>query len=150
MRARVASLIPVNALDLFVLLFAVGMMANLYFTKVQPLSFSKNIIREEGMRFVEMEVAVDQKQIFEGFFPQVGNGVKDVYGGLQWEVLGIEPMPEGKKVRIKARLKQNADGHFHYGKYLVEQGKLITLTNPQYYFRGTILTFKLLDEPVPY
>lgn len=142
-----------NALDIFLILFVLLLGAAFYFGFVNPVQFSHLIRREGVKRVAEVEVFLyDDLTWIRGFIPE-GDEYRNVYGELEWKVLGMEEVTlEGKKwmkVRVRVPIVEENSGILRYGKYTLSQGNSIHFISDQHVFGGRIFKYRVLDEKIP-
>ena len=141
-----------NALDIFLCLFALLVVASIYFSFIRPVKFS-NLIRREGTKWhAEVDIILANEWSWIKDFIPVGDRRRDVYGEVEWEVLGIENVKLGGVERVKVRVKvaavEETSGILRYGKYVLSKGGSIQFIGDKYTFGGYIYNYKLLGDKV--
>ena len=141
-----------NLLDLFLVLLVVLAILSVYFTFISPIRFSNLIHREGVTRFAEVDILLaDDLSWMQDVIP-VGEEFHNVYGELDWKILGFENVTLGGRKMTKAKVKllivQESSGILRYGKYTLVQGSKIYLINDRFFLEGRIFNFKLLEEKI--
>ncbi len=142
-----------NALDLFIVLLVLLVGASFYFGFVKPIEFSSLIRREGVKRLAEVEVFLyDDLMWFKEFIP-IGDEYRNVYGELEFKVVGAEEVTlEGKKwikVKVEVPIVEENSGILRYGKYTLLQGNSIHFISDKYVFGGRIFQYRISDEKIP-
>lgn len=141
-----------NLLDIFLILLVILALLSAFFTFVQPIHFSGKIIREGVTRFAEVEILLPDDLTWMKESVPVGEEYRNVYGELEWKILGFEPVRFGEKELIKVKAKllivEESSGIFRYGKYTLVKGSKIFLINDHYVLEGRVLDFRLLEERI--
>lgn len=141
-----------NLLDFFLVLLVVLAGCAFYFSFIQPIRFSHLIKREGVMRYAEIEFLLPEDLSWiQGTIP-AGEESRNVYGELDWKILGFrEKVWGGKKliqVRAKLLIAEESSGVLRYGKYTLVKGAKIYLINDHYFLEGRIVDFHLLEEQI--
>lgn len=142
-----------NVLDIFLALFILLTGLAFYFTFVNPIQFSRLIKREGVTRYAEAEILLSEDLSWMKDVMPVGEEQRNVYGRLDWQLLGFgEELLAGKK-RVKMRAKllvvEEGSGIIRYGKYTLVRGSPVNLINDRYFVGGWLFNLKLLDEKAP-
>ena len=141
-----------NLLDTFILLLAVLALLSVYFTFIQPIHFSHLIKREGVSRYAEVKIFLPKDLNWAAEAVPVGEEFRNVYGQLDWQILGFEKEKLGDEehVWVKARLLivEESSGLLRYGKYTLVKGNKIFLINDRYLLEGRIYDYRLLEERV--
>lgn len=139
--------------DFFIILLLVLAGFSVYFSLVKPIKFSHLIKREDVIRYAEIEIILPDDLYWLKGVLTVGEGRRDVYGRVEWAILGIEDANiagrNWAKLLVKLLVTDKGGGIIHYGKYTLSIGSHLYLINDRYGFSGRILGFKLLDEKIP-
>ena len=140
-----------NLLDFFIIALILLTALAAYFTLVRPLPFSHQIKRESLAGYAEIELLLPEDlQWMKNVLP-VGEEKKDVYGTLEWRILGIreeEVLPGEKRavVQLKIMVYTEPSNVPRYGKYPLMPASPVVFANSRYMFEGRLMHYRLLDE----
>lgn len=141
-----------NVLDIFLVLFVFTAVLAVYFTFVKPLRFSHLIKREAIHRYVEIDFLLPNDLSWIKDRLPVGEEYRNVYGELDWRILGFgeETLGGERWVRVKAKVlvDQESSGLLRYGKYTLVPGNKIYLINDRYFLEGRIFSYRILDDEI--
>ena len=143
-----------NLFDIFLILLVVLAGLALYFNFVRPIHFSHLIKREGVPHYAEIELLLPDDLYWMRDVLPAGEEYRNVYGELNWKILGVgEASYGGKKiVRVKAKILivEENSGILRYEKYTLVKGSKIFLINDRYFVEGRIADYRILNENVKY
>lgn len=139
-----------NLLDSFIILLVIIAVGSIYFTFVSPIRFSHLIKREGISRYAEVGILLPKDLSWAGEVISPGEESRNVYGQLDWKILGFEKLELGgeeyTQVRAKVLIVEESSGILRYGKYTLVKGGKIFLINDRYLLEGRVFDYRLLDE----
>lgn len=139
-----------NLLDSFIILLGVLALLSVYFTFIQPVRFSHLIKREGVGRYAEVKILVPDDLGWMAEVMPVGEEFRNVYGQVDWQILGFEKEKLGSGESVLARAKllivEESSGLLRYGKYTLVKGSKIFLINDHYLLEGRVYDYRLLEE----
>ncbi len=142
-----------NLLDVFLTVFILLTGVAFYFTIVNPVKFSHLIKREGVTRYAEAEILLSEDLAWLRDVMPVGEEQRNVYGRIDWQLLGFgEESLAGKKrtkMKVKLLVVEESSGIIRYGKYTLVKGSPLNLINDRYFVGGWLFDLKLLDEKAP-
>ena len=138
--------------DLFLALLVLLAGLSVYLTFFKPIPFSHLIKREGVTRYASVRILLPDDLSWMAEVVPVGEESRNVYGHLDWKVLGFgEAAFQGKKmVTLQAKLQivEESAGLLRYGKYTLVKGGKIFLINDYYFIEGRVLDYQVLDERI--
>lgn len=124
----------------------------LYFSFIKPISFSHLIKREGVPHYAEVEILLPEDLVWMKEALPAGEESRNVYGELDWKILGFgEENLAGKKITkliAKLLIVEESSGILRYGKYTLVKGSKIFLINDHYFLEGRIFKFRFLKEKI--
>ncbi|MBI4550553.1 MAG: hypothetical protein HY714_06470 [Candidatus Omnitrophica bacterium] len=144
----------ITGFDFFLLSLLLLAGISVYFTFFRPVKFSNLINREGVSKIAEVEIIVPEDLAWiRGTIP-AGEETRNVYGELEWKVVGFEEAALAGKVwliaKVKVRAVEYSSGIVKYGKYTLLPGSKIYLIDDRYFIEGRVYRYRLLDEKVPF
>jgi len=141
-----------NLFDVFLILLVILALSTVYFKFFHPLEFSHRIMREGVPRYVEIDIILSDDLAYMKDEISVGDGRDDVYGQVEWEILGLEEKNiAGEKrtiLKTKIRALERFSGIVKHGKYTLVKGALIHLVNKTVLIGGRILDVRFPETNV--
>ncbi len=123
-----------------------------YFSFVKPLSFSHLIKREGVPRYAEIEILLPEDLDWMKEALPVGEESRNVYGELDWKILGFgEENLAGRKITkliAKLLIVEESSGILRYGKYTLVKGSKIYLINDHYFLEGRVFRYRFLEDKI--
>ena len=141
-----------NLFDLFLVLLVLLVGLSVYFTFINPVQFSHLIKREDVKRYAEVEIILPDDLSWIKESVPAGEESRNVFGELDWKVLGFGEQSFGGKnwavLKAKMLVAEKDSGVIRYGKYTLAKGSKIYLINDRYALEGRVLQYRLLPEKV--